>query len=439
MPVSTKKNLASMLLGASCLILGSTATAQADCAALPSWSSHSAVPAPNNAEPMSNCAFHQWAWNMFLWMTQDAGDGTLRFQKFASFDQVFDQSVAKTAFAALKQPALLPLKPRSAKGGPSSDLSEINQAGSRGILVHESKAQPGAGRVVYYSINVTPDFYNFVRDNGYQNPETYFKAPAEQNFPVGAAEFKYSWRVLEDGDDTSGMFTIDAEIEQLVEGPDGTIVTDPTKTDKARVALVGMHVVGVVENHPEFIWATFEHNKNAPNIPTSGLPAPDQPVSDQNWTFYKANTPVNKSNLPNNGQLKLADASAQLFTPPNNVFRRFPWGGGNSENVSNIQSLNASVRATTLKDAPIWGNYFLVGATWGPSSATQPLVPNQVVTGLGSIQLSNSTIETFTQESANCFTCHSTFGSIKDGHQLPGKNMNISHAMTMGYFRNLKK
>ena len=33
------------------------------------------------------------------------------------------------------------------------------------------------------------------------------------------------------------------------------------------LALVGIHIVGTVQNHPEFVWSTFEHILNAPDAP----------------------------------------------------------------------------------------------------------------------------------------------------------------------------
>lgn len=434
MSLTTFKNAIGAALATTCLLAAAQSNAQTGCEVPPSWTSHAAVPAPGTAEPMSLCAFHQWSWNTFLWITQETGAGGLRFQTFANVDHLFDTSGSR-AFTELAQPKLLSLKPRSGKGGPSSELSEINQAGSRGILVHESQAHPGTGRGVYYSINVNDVYYDFVRRNGFEDPDTYAAAPNDMNFESGATEFKYSWKIVEAGEDTTGYFTTDAEIELLTQKADGTIVTDPGKTTVAKVALVGIHVAGTVDNHPEMIWATFEHKNNAPDLPDDMPPSSDKAVSDRDWSFYKAGTPANEGNLYNAEKIKFADEAAQLLTPATNVYRRFAWGGGSSENSAVIQSLNASVLSTTLGSDPIWKNYHLIGAVWGPSSASEPLVPNQYVSGLGSVNLSNSTIETFTQETSNCFTCHSTFGAIKNGKQLPGKNMNVSHIMTMGYFR----
>src|SRR4051794_11269786 len=53
------------------------------------------------------------------------------------------------------------------------------------------------------------------------------------------------------------------------------------------VALTGMHVVGVVKNHPEFIWATFEHNTMAAKYDWAATTNQDVPVtSDQDLLFF---------------------------------------------------------------------------------------------------------------------------------------------------------
>ena len=41
--------------------------------------------------------------------------------------------------------------------------------------------------------------------------------------------------------------------------PTGDIVKDGDKTRVVTVALLGIHVVGTIEGHPEFVWSTFEH------------------------------------------------------------------------------------------------------------------------------------------------------------------------------------
>src|SRR5262249_42676021 len=132
-----------------------------------------------------------------------------------------------------------------------------------GILVDQS------GHAVYYAIHINRTYYDFIAERGYFQPEKLKKAPPVDQFPVGTLELKSAWRIVNKGEDTSGFYTTEARIEPFKPDDRGTrspVVVDPEHFgDKRRtVALVGLHVVGVVQGHPEFVWATFEHRRNAP-------------------------------------------------------------------------------------------------------------------------------------------------------------------------------
>ncbi|MEC4621935.1 hypothetical protein VST04_27980, partial [Bacillus paranthracis] len=67
-----------------------------------------------------------------------------------------------------------------------------------------------------------------------------------------------------------------------------------------------MHVVGVVENHPEFIWATFEHHASTPDYYgstsafkkiTTAYDANKVLSDSDNFIFYRKNTTAGDANL----------------------------------------------------------------------------------------------------------------------------------------------
>ena len=117
------------------------------CTAPASWFPHSQTPAPNpNMFPganATNCDFHQWSWQMFLWLTQD-WQGQLRFLSFPTDTDLFDAtSPAKTplSLAALNARTTKPrvrLKLRGLKpmnvGATRNDPHRVIQA-SGGIIV----------------------------------------------------------------------------------------------------------------------------------------------------------------------------------------------------------------------------------------------------------------------------------------------------------------
>ena len=139
------------------------------------------------------------------------------------------------------------------------------------------------------------------------------------------------------------------------------------------MALVGFHIAATVNGHPEMIWATFEHVRNAPDLPKPvNQMGPDEVVSDKGWTFYQANTRFRDCNINSAGAgaLKLNERQ-QTLSPVTQVCRIIPSGGGSANNVGNIKSMNDSVHSQ-LKD--VFNNYFEVGAIW--FNASNALKPN---------------------------------------------------------------
>src|SRR5262249_46487402 len=127
---------------------------------------------------------------------------------------------------------------------------------------------------------------------------------------------------------------------------------------EVRVALVGLHVVGVVKDHPEFLRATFEHNDNVRDL-TPGT-KPDDPVSNKNAAFYSANTLLKNCNQFNPAQIQI-DPATQKVIPLSNIVRLNPWGRPDDQAV--VQSLNKSVHMK-LKADSVWKNYDLIGTVW---------------------------------------------------------------------------
>ncbi len=426
--------------------LEATPVANADgpCLAPPNWFPHDKTPKPNDSVVFTeNCQFHQWSWQMFLWLTQTTGN-ELRFESFARPTDLFSPSQAAPAdFASLGANRMLKLNPRTTKTDDPTMLDEINQAGSDGLLIDQN------GRAVYYSMYINDVFYNFVKENNLYDPTALAAFSDSTDFPIGALELKVAWKVVGPNDNTQGMYTRKAEISKLVE-KNGTVVIDPTQVEQVTVAMVGFHIAGVTAGHPEFIWATFEHNRNSPTLTDEQLKAyldvnnntiNNEVVSDTDWTFFKAGSTFIQSNQNNAGKVKITDPNAQTLTPVTNAFLQYAQGGGVQSNRDHIKELNASV-LEQLKD-PIFSNYYLGGAIW--LKEPNALVPNSTQQDLitGSTDLSNVTLETFTQKvntERNCFSCHNTMQRFPPNpgtgvDPLPGKNVSVSHILVNNYFQ----
>ncbi len=402
------------------------------CVADKSWFPHSQTKEPDNAgfKSVNNCVFHQWSWQTFLWLTQDDGTGNPRFMSFVAPESLLGMTTRNPSIGG---------QPSSTRG----PFDEYLQAGSDAVLPDHQ------GRAVYYAQYVDPKWVRFVNEHQLTNPEKLRKFDPNKSFSIGSMELKVSWKIVEDGQDASQFFTLDTSVYKLKK-ENGKIVINYEETEKVKLAVVGFHIGGVVNEHPEMIWATFEHKDNAPNVPHKFTP--ETVISKDDSTFYTGGTKyadcnVNVANTPN----QKLDEKTQVLSPITQVCRQYEFGNDpinpkerikNMEiNDNNIKKLNASVLASLASD-DVWSNYHEVGAIWfGAIDGLKPnmsLETDDILTG--SLKLSNSTIETFTQTQStenNCFRCHNTmqrFPPTTDLDPLPGLNLNISRALENIYF-----
>jgi hypothetical protein len=442
------------------------------------------TPKPNfsKPDPDLDCDFYKFSWQSLLYITQEAVDGAgPRFLSFETKDELFpDQPVSR--FPKPNKNVRLSLAPRVALRREPLSSSDILQAGSQGIVVDKK------GKAVYYAIHLNDVFSDFIRRHGYTDFAKLKFAPADQEFPRGSLEIKSSWRIVPD-DEPAGVtdtyFTTQAAVSPLRNNA-GVIEVDPGHPLTAKVALLGIHVVGRVDGHPEFIWATFEHNGNAPDGSTTDIPAmggqpaqtnvanqdPAKPVDvmDKDYIMYKKGTLAKDCNVNRPKELVL-DEKTQTITGQRSIFRVFPFGGDDEPCV--IKTLNDSVhdqirqqQATLPKDKydklRVWTNYDLKGAIWlnNPAYFRERVDFAQLADDTknankilgGDTRLSNTTIESYTQGTVDattkvrgiqsCFHCHRTVAEPSDltknrslaPIQFPAKRIGVSHILTSAYF-----
>ena len=146
-------------------------------------------------------------------------------------------------------------------------------------------------------------------------------------------------------------FTTTATLATLKTDPStNNVVVDPTKTIDETVALVGLHVVVRVEGHPEFIWTTFEHVMNSPDLPNGVRPQDSKVVSNQTFTFYDAGTLAKDCNINPVNQtapvpLQLKDAVLQLLQPVTPVL-------GSSNSVAMTPGTLLALRQAFINNCP---------------------------------------------------------------------------------------
>ena len=374
----------------------------------------------------SNCAFHQWAWHTFLALMSPADTSDLNgarvFEKLAYPADLFLPGGPTQGYPG-----------RPAGGGP---VYSLNQAGPNDNALFDQNDQ-----LVYYSVFLNQAYWDFVTepDNLYYELSKLQSPNPGAKFPVGTLELKVSWRVASAGSEVyienadQSYYVIDANVPTYAVMNNRVVATEGTR--EVKLAMVGMHVVGVVEGHFEFIWATFEQLDNAPNSASGSNPATEGPFDGTGpWSLYKAGTPSDQTNM--------FDTSAPSARA--NITRLDPWGGGDSENTNNIIALNKSVWDQLPPSRQLLKNYFEAGAIW--TTGALPLnnagFEDPAATLKGSFRadntqagIANTTMETFTQFQ-NCFYCHNIGEHTvqvlqRDGTQkattVGPKSLNLSH------------
>ncbi|MDO7172664.1 hypothetical protein [Mariniflexile sp. AS56] len=368
---------------------------------------------PPDSLKLSNCDFHLVSWQYFLWLTEEV-NGKLRFESYFTNKAIHPES----------------------KNDQYHVLDIVEQALSKGLLVDQNN------RALYSNILINDIYRDWVLDNKLYDPEVYANFDPTRNFPVGSVSLKTSWKIVQPGEDVSKLHTSSYDIELLsnVKGVPRIDKNNPKIQKNVNVALVGLHIAVVVKGHPEFIWASFEFDGNAPDF--GDQQDPNKSVSDKDWLLYKANTTARQSNANNARTLSFINENDQTLKPVTQVARQFAQGGGSETNIGNIKHLNTNVKEQLSANSK-WRNYFEVGAVWFNTDKGvlkpkwDPNIDNTMVTG--SIKLSNSTIETFTQNirSENqCFSCHNSMGltDVPQGRpMLAGKNINTSHILLRNY------
>ena len=468
-------------------------------------------------DPSSDCKFYKWSSQMFLWLTTRDARGNLQM-----FSPKFDNAVEDVSTGAFQlvdstgldaqnktnvsfrvrvnKPEVLQLRSASNVNDLANpgDTDSTGQAGG-GVLIVNGKPIPAPGKpgistypVVYYAIQEN-DVFTALKENWRQVPY-YNKGPNQTNFPITldqakqiqtaagkplpnlnqlAVEVKSAWvdiaylttaqagsliRIKSDVPAFSQSLNSKGQLQLSWDGE--TMVT-------RTLALVGMHVVGSVNHHPEMVWATFESAFNSPDATYSYLNRNYDPAtkacksgttclntvsfsaaSSQPSIFY--NGPKGAPTAPevivetaSSGDDSSIIAAGKTLVPTS-VARLNPWGSqqpatptlsdpavlNNTLLVSLMSSLQPKLAASGGMGRTL-ANYFLVGALW----SNRIIPPQPGSQQIGSLFVANTTMETFQQvrpgnpdpnaTANNCFSCHGQFNNKVT--KKPNSGTSISH------------
>ncbi|MEB2847016.1 hypothetical protein GAO09_16140 [Rhizobiales bacterium RZME27] len=414
------------------------------------------------AFPQNNtkCDFYKWGQQMFLWLTSPSGSGiTITSPQIYNVnfntqgqgiyiqgdDTGFlrsDKSGEMTAFRSTVNNMVV-------KGLVAENIQPGGQAGGNDALMSLN------GSLVYYAVHANDVYawFNTAVING--------ALPETSEFPNSAAdlnalltyvaskgaslkdadaltmEIKTSWiDAAKVNGSVTDYVTITADVPNYqgdVGAAKWTIGTPATVTKQ--LALVGMHVVGTVQGHPEMVWATFEHKSNAPNNTyyLSFMPPLNQPIeppaipfpynSAGQWNFMQPNGSQDGALVPQmtvDGDGNVV-ATAGNVVGPNNSYRVNPWGSlpepASANNNTQIFTLNANIDymlANTPTGKDVRSNYIQIGSVWTRNGSI-PAEPTDKSQQVGSLFLANTTMETYHQKLGpdikpahqnGCFGCH---------------------------------
>jgi len=270
---------------------------------------------PNSAFPtkdthdqpngVPDCIFHQWSVEAFVWATTLNKQNVPRFMTLPTEEDLLSplQLLAGTV-----HPRTLQLAARSMVG---HDLPGYTEGAGAFVQADGNVLVAPNGYPVYTSVHMNPTYFATARKNLIATGD-YQRGDPNATFPLGAAVFKATWLRLAQGEDPpANSFVTQAQVPVLTVQRSPTAITIlpvPNKFVTAKVALVGLHVVGVTVNHPEFLWGTFEHKLNTPQVPDNTFSTSGS--SATGYTFYKANTSYGQANIAVTPPLLTFDMSA---------------------------------------------------------------------------------------------------------------------------------
>ncbi|ESS67095.1 hypothetical protein MGMO_172c00110 [Methyloglobulus morosus KoM1] len=411
-------------------------------------------PKTDTTPPSSNVAqdnFDWFSWQMFIalnWPADSSGkplpgpigktpSAPRVWQGFQSPDQVFPGNGINTKSCAANKKGLVLF--RTSKFSTNSFIEPTTPW----PLIDQ------AGNYVIYDVRMGAVEVNYLKKNGLLTTAGQKKFTGSYSFPTGlgtsegAIELKTAWRILTDPASYSNFFTSPATVVV----PAQNSVTGKEMCLDVTVGLVGMHIMQKITNPPPFsnfwVWATFEHNANAPTAqgvtpsqsnqnaapqknsydPLQACPAPTAPGSS--YSFFSPSCTNNGASCTPNQPPAIpskAKNANYLWQEKPPFAQTYLMDGKYGTQVVRCWDIYDSAKNVTaqfqaaLAGTP-WANYMLVGAQWAEANATE--FPSPVMPFAAPFYLTNTTLETYlqlnpiivngkpsTDKPGSCIGCH---------------------------------
>ena len=371
----------------------------AKCLADSNWVTNPTMPSEVASEE-SFCDFYQFSWQWFLaQMSPSAQSDELVlfqnrvYQPGGGSNQCGNQPVTGLR-GAVQSLLLRAIKP-----------SQFEDQQADGNAVYDQN-----GNVLYFNVLYSQQLCDAKPDS----------------FVEGTLEAKVSWMIVPENSPHT-YYTMKAKL--------------PNSETEVTLGMLGVHLAIWTPNHPEMIWATWEHKANAP-LCNGSSPSTSWNLASQDAAECLRSNPQSQSGPPSakcdsfefNTPVRQSGTPATTGTPTN-VCRQYAYGSqdgasvngnDNTANLTAIRELNESLIGPRgiLTNLPkrnpmhVWSNYEMIGGLWtkGGAESGRPPVPSAqgapTVTSpqRGSLELTNMSMETFQQGDSsfvpNCFGCH---------------------------------
>lgn len=248
-------------------------------------------------------------------------------------------------------------------------MDQIIYQNSPPLLSSESVISDQNSQIVVYNVAFNQDVFEYIRQNNFAAPFMYsFSGPTTDNiyFPdnktgvtgLGSMEIKTAWRVLTDEAECADYICRTAKVYSNDTGTCSTEI----------LGLVGMHISRKVNNNPKWIWATFEHRYNTPEIDS---------IDDGPYHFYSdACTTL----APDNCNTTIVFGSTEQsedYGCCENILIENSWLGTPNQltrlqAIPALADLNERFNARLKKlDSPLQ-HYQLIGTQWAKTQSQTP-------------------------------------------------------------------
>jgi hypothetical protein len=267
--------------------------------------------------------------------------------------------------------------------------------------------------------------------------------PKTPNSDIGAFMLKVSWKILSDEEIRDQTFhMVEALVLTPAKDPDNP--KEPRNCLPETLGLIGFHAVHKTASRPQWIWTSFEHVKNVPDMEEVARKTANGPYNfyDVDCKTCAVNATPPKPWIPDPNQNDL------MFRPKDLSKKESFRSQIVRETVQTDAAKNMNAIFQSMLANTVWKNYMLISTQWPSNFPCTQLhlkgtpKPNPDFTKPGTdftkqpdmtcspapTFMANSTLETYSQgevpiASSSCIACHGNAVSFQRGASSlqPGK------------------